>query len=43
LSLIDLTPDGRQEKEMGRNMYWVKHKEMYTYEKSNGADNVQKK
>ena len=29
LSLIDLTPDGRQEKERGRNMFWIKHKEMY--------------
>ena len=27
LSLIDLTPDGRREKEMGRNMFWVQHKE----------------
>jgi len=30
LSLIDLTPDCRREKEMGRNMFWVQHKEAYT-------------
>ena len=29
LQLIDLTPEGRAEKEGGRNMFWVKHKEEY--------------
>ena len=38
LSLIDLTPDGRQEKERGRNMFWIKHKEMYDDAGKTSAD-----
>jgi predicted dithiol-disulfide oxidoreductase (DUF899 family) len=37
LSLIDLTPDGRREKEMGRNMFWVQHKEAYNGAASTGS------
>jgi len=29
LSLIQLTPEGTREKEMGKNMFWVQHKEQY--------------
>ena len=37
LSLIDLTPEGRREKEMGKNMFWVQHKEAYDDGASTGS------